>query len=59
MGCYDNLIEQLQSRLKSLKKRGKDEIKEKEYKEEHKKMKFRYEEEKKTEKNEAISSKQK
>ena len=49
MECYDNPIEQLQNKLKSLKKQDEDEIKEKEYEEEHRKMKFRYEEEKKIE----------
>ena len=46
MECYDNPIEQIQSRLKSLKKQDEDEIKEKEYEDENRKMKFRYEEEK-------------
>ena len=49
MECYDNPKEQLQGRLKSLKKQDEDEIKEKEYEEKHRKMKFRYEEEKKIE----------
>ena len=50
MECYDNPIEQLQNRLKSLKKQDEDDIKEKEYEEEHRKMKFKYQEEKKIEK---------
>ena len=49
MECYDNPTEQLQNKLKSLKKQDEDEIKEKEYEGEHRKMKFRYEEEKKIE----------
>lgn len=49
MECYDSPKEQLQCRLKSLKKQDDDEIKEKEYEEKHRKMKFRYEEEKKIE----------
>ena len=49
MECYDNPIEQLQGRLKSLKKQDEDEIKEKEHEEEHRKVKFRYEEQKKIE----------
>ena len=49
MGCYNNPIGQLGSRLKSLKKKEEDEIKQREYEEELSKMKLRYEEEKKIE----------
>ena len=54
MGCYNNPIEQLGSRLKSLKKQEENEIKQREYEEELRKMRLRYEEEKK---NETVSSK--
>ena len=47
MGCYNNPIEQLGSRLKSLKKQEENEIKQREYEEELRKMRLRYEEEKK------------
>ena len=49
MGCYNNPIEQLGSRLKSLKKQEENEIKQREYEEELRKMRLRYEEEKKIE----------
>ena len=49
MRCYDNPIEKLESRLKSLKKQDEDEIEQREYEEELSKMKLRYEEEKKIE----------
>lgn len=49
MECYNNPIEQLESRLKSLKKQEENEIKQREYEEELSKMKLRYEEEKKIE----------
>ena len=49
MGCYNNPIEQLGSRLKSLKKQEENEIKQREYEEELRKMRLRYEDEKKIE----------
>ena len=59
MEIYNNPTEQLQSRLKSWKKQDKNEIKEKKYEEEHRKMKFRYERKKENRRNEATSLKQK
>ena len=59
MECYDSPIEQLQSRFKSWKKQDKNEIKEKKYEDEHRKMKFRYEKKKENRRNEATSLKQK